>query len=131
MERQQELARYLLRHRLAQVLFHPGLVSSFEYVVAAQLDEYRRLYGADPWRLDGHHHMHLCANVLLQRLLPPETFLRRNLSFQPGEKSLWNRLYRWFVDGRLARRHRLADFLFSSSFLLPLTVTRQAVTVKY
>ena len=25
----------------------------------------------------------------------------------------------------------IADFLFSSSFLLPLTVTRQAVTVKY
>src|SRR5205809_524326 len=49
-ERQQELARYLLRHRLAQVVFHPGLVRSFEYVVAAQLDEFRRLYGADPDR---------------------------------------------------------------------------------
>jgi hypothetical protein len=118
-ERQQELARYLTRHRLAQVVFHPGLVRSFEYVVAAQLDEFRRLYGAEPKRLDGHHHMHLCANVLLQGLLPPGTLVRRNFSFQPGEKSLWNRLYRRFVDGRLARRHRIVDFFFSLVPLAP------------
>jgi len=118
-ERQQELARYLLRHRLAQVVFHPGLVRSFEYVVAAQLDEFRRLYGADPDRLDGHHHMHLCANMLLGGLLPPGTLVRRNFSFQAGEKSLWNRLYRRFVDDMLARRHRLVDFFFSLAPLEP------------
>jgi len=118
-ERQQELARYLLRHRLAQVVFHPGLTRSFEYVVATQLDEFRRLYGADPDRLDGHHHMHLCANVLLGGLLPPGTLVRRNFSFQAGEKSLWNRLYRRFVDGMLARRHRLVDFFFSLAPLEP------------
>ncbi len=116
-ERQQELARYLLRHRLAQVVFHPGLIRSFEYVVAAQLDEFRRLYGADPQRFDGHHHMHLCANVLWQGLLPRGTTVRRSFSFQPGEKSLWNRLYRRFVDRCLARRHGLADYFFS---LVPL-----------
>lgn len=119
LKHQQELTRYLLRHRLAQVLFHPGLIHSFEYVVAAQLDEFRRIYGADPYKLDGHHHMHLCANVLLQRLLSPGTIVRRNFSFQPGEKGLWNRLYRQFVDRRLARRHRLVDFFFSLTPLAP------------
>src|SRR5207247_3543812 len=118
-ERQQELHRYLLRHLLAQVVLHPGLIRSFEYVVAAQLDEFRRLYGADPDRLDGHHHMHLCANVLLGGLLPPGTLVRRNFSFQAGEKSLWNRLYRRFVDGMLARHHRLVDFFFSLAPLEP------------
>src|SRR3989454_7832617 len=112
-ERQGQLARYLLRHRLAQAVFHPGLIRSFEYVVAAQRDEFRRLYGTDPDRLDGHHHMHLCANVFLGGLLPPGTLVRRNFSFQAGEESLWNRLYRRFVDGMLARRHRLVDFFFS------------------
>ena len=112
-ECQQKIARYLLRHRLAQVVFHPGLINAFEYVVAAQLDEFRRIYGADPERIDGHHHMHLCTNVLLQRLLPPGTIVRRNFSFERGEKSLWNRLYRSVVDRSLARRHRLVDFFFS------------------
>src|SRR4029077_559138 len=55
-QRQQELARHLLRHRLAQLVFPPGLVHSFEYVVRTQLDEFRRLYQKDPDRLDGHHH---------------------------------------------------------------------------
>jgi hypothetical protein len=118
-ERQSRIARYLRRHRLAQLIFNPALVKSFDYVVAAQVDEFRRLYGADPARLDGHHHMHLCANVLLQGLLPRGTLVRRNFSFQPGEKGIVNRGYRRFVDGRLIRRHCLADFLFSLAPLQP------------
>ena len=118
-EHQQQLSRHLRWHRLAQVIFHPGLTGSFKYVVAAQLDEFRRLYGADPGRIDGHHHMHLCANVLLQGLLPPGTIVRRNCTFEPGEKTPLNRLYRQVVDRMLARRHRLTDFLFSLPPLEP------------
>jgi predicted glycoside hydrolase/deacetylase ChbG (UPF0249 family) len=119
LDRHNRIASYLRSHRFSQLVFHPALAKSFEYVVAAQIDEYRRLYGADPARLDGHHHMHLCANVLLQRLMPPGTIVRRNFTFRPGEKSALNRTYRRFVDGRLARRHRLADFLFSLTPLQP------------
>ncbi len=113
MRHHERVAGYLKRHRLAQVLFHPGLHKSFEYVVAAQLDEFRRLYQKEPDRIDGHHHMHLCANVLLARLLPEGTIARRNFSFRPGQKSLFNRLYRRGVDSILASRHRLTDFFFS------------------
>jgi len=118
-QRQRRLARYLRRHRFAPVVFHPGLANAFEYVVATQIDEYRRLYGADPDRLDGHHHMHLCANVLLRGLLPAGTQVRRSFSFQAGEKSVWNRLYRRFVDGVLQRRHRVTDYFFSLAPLEP------------
>jgi hypothetical protein len=61
--------------------------------------------------------MHLCANILFSRLLPSGTIVRRNFSFQPGEKSLANRMYRKTMDQILARRYRLVDFLFN---LLPL-----------
>lgn len=113
LECQRELAKHLLRHRLSQVLFYPALTQSFKYVVSAQIDEFRNLYGAPPGRIDGHHHMHLCANVLLGRLLPCGTIVRRNFSFQPGEKSFGNRFYRKVVDRILARRHRLTDFFFA------------------
>lgn len=118
-QRQQELAKHLRRYRLSQVLFHPALSRSFEYVVSAQLEEFSRLYGASPERIDGHHHMHLCSNVLLGKLLPAGTIVRRNFSFQPGEKSLYNRLYRRVVDRKLARRHRLTDYFFSLAPLDP------------
>ena len=112
-EHQQSIASYLLRHRLAQIVFHPGLRRSFQYVVSSQVGEYRRLYGTGPLRLDGHHHMHLCANVIFGKLLPEGTIVRRNFSFQSGEKSVVNRWYRRFIDRRLARHHRLTNFLFS------------------
>lgn len=112
-ERQRNVAAYLRRNRFSQVVFNPLLVKSFEYVVRAQVEEYCRLYGALPKRLDGHHHMHLCANIIWGGLLPSGTTVRRNFSFQPGEKSLWNRLYRQAVDYRLARRHRMADYFLS------------------
>jgi len=119
LECHRRVSAYLLRHPLARVVFHPGLVRSFEYVVSAQMDEFQRLYKKPPDRLDGHHHAHLCANVLVQELLPEGLFVRRNFSFQPSEKSWGNRLYRRIVDGLLARRHRLVDFFFSLAPLEP------------
>ena len=118
-EQQGKIAVYLSRHSLAQVVFHPGLVRSFDYVVKAQLGEYARLFGAEPRRIDGHHHMHLCANVQNGRLLPAGTLVRRNFSFLRGERSLANRLYRRALDHRLAKRHRIIDFLFPLSPLEP------------
>jgi hypothetical protein len=118
-EHQRRITRYLRSHRLAQLIFNPTLMNSFDYVVKAQVDEFRRLYGADPDRLDGHHHMHLSANVLLQGLLPAGSLVRRNFSFQPGEKGIVNRTYRRLLDAALARRHRLVDHLFSIAPLNP------------
>jgi chitin disaccharide deacetylase len=119
-EHQQRVTRYLRGHRFARVVFNPVLTGSFGYVLAAQLEEYRRLYGMDPERIDGHHHMHLCANILFPRLLPSGTLVRRNFCFHPGEKSAVNRTYRRLVDGMLMRRHRLVDFLFNLAPLEPL-----------
>jgi predicted glycoside hydrolase/deacetylase ChbG (UPF0249 family) len=110
---QQQIAAHLLRHAFARVVFHPGLIRQFQYVVAAQIDEFCRLYGSEPKRIDGHHHIHLCTNVLLQGLLPSGTLVRRNFSFQPHEKGIVNRLYRKAVDRHLARSHHTTDYFFS------------------
>lgn len=116
---QQRVASCLLRHRFGQIMFHPTLARSFEYVASAQVDEFWRLYGFAPQRYDGHHHMHLCANVLISNLVPRGTAVRRNFSFAAGEKSFGNRLYRRLVDRVLARHHRLTDFFFSLKPLEP------------
>jgi len=110
---QNRIARYLLRNRLAQIIYHPGLVSSFEYVVAAQIDEYERVYGTSPERVDGHHHMHLCANVIFGKLLPEGVVARRNFTFSRGEKGRLNRFYRAYIDRQVAKRNPLVDYLFS------------------
>jgi predicted glycoside hydrolase/deacetylase ChbG (UPF0249 family) len=112
-EHQQKLTRHLRLHRLAPVVYHPALSVSFEYVVKAQLEEFQRLYGLKPERIDGHHHMHLCANVIFGNLLPSGTIVRRNFSFSTGEKGLANRVYREVIDRIIRRRHDTTDLMFA------------------
>jgi predicted glycoside hydrolase/deacetylase ChbG (UPF0249 family) len=113
MREQAKVARFLTSSRWATVVYHPGLVAAFEYVVKAQLEEFERLYGASAGRVDGHHHMHLCANVYFQKLLPAGTITRRNFTFAAKEKGWVNRLYRRWQDRGMARRHRMTDFFFA------------------
>ncbi|TMP94576.1 MAG: ChbG/HpnK family deacetylase [Verrucomicrobia bacterium] len=104
--------RYLMGNKYAQLVYNPFLRKAFSYSYQAQVDEFVRLFGKQPSHIDGHHHMHLCANILLSNMIPAHTKLRRNFSFWPGEKSMSNRTYRWLVDRWLARRYRLADYFF-------------------
>jgi chitin disaccharide deacetylase len=128
-EHHARVANFLLRNRFSQVVYHPRLTNSFEYLVSAQLEEFRRIYGFAPERIDGHHHMHLCANVLFGEFVPEGTLVRRNFSFMPGEKSWMNRFYRKSVDRLLKRRHRLVDYLFSLAPVEPPDRLRRIVSL--
>jgi len=112
-EHRRRVTRFLRRSRLAQIVYHPRLTSSFEYLVKAQLEEFQRLHGFKAQRVDGHHHMHLCANVLMGELLPVGIIVRRNFSFEPGEKNWLNRRYRAHVDRKISKRHRTTDLFFN------------------
>jgi predicted glycoside hydrolase/deacetylase ChbG (UPF0249 family) len=112
-ERHSAIVKWLRGSRYARGLYHPGLRNEFEYVVKAQLEEFGRLYGGAPQRIDGHHHLHLAPNVLMAKLLPAGTTVRRNFSFRAGEKGALNRAFRGFLDQRLARRHTIMDYFFS------------------
>jgi len=104
--------RYLTRNKYAQLLYNPLLRKEFAYSYRAQSEEFVRLFGRPPSHIDGHHHMHLCANMLLTNMIPAGMKMRRNFSFWPGEKSLLNRIYRGLVDRWLARKYRLPDYFF-------------------
>lgn len=118
-EYQGRVAAYLGRNPFTRGIFNPLLVRHFEYVVAAQREEFLRLYGAEPKRYDGHHHMHLSANVMLGRLLPAGTLVRQHFSYESGEKAMRNRVFRWLSRVMLGRRYRSVDFLFSLPPLEP------------
>ena len=104
--------RYLMGNKYAQLVYNPFLRKEFAYSYEAQAREFVRLFDGPPSHIDGHHHMHLCANVLLSKVIPTGMKMRRNFSFWPDEKSLLNRTYRTFVDRWLARRYQLPDYFF-------------------
>ena len=106
---------FLCSSKYAGVLYNPALRKQFRAVYEAQVGEFIRLYGKQPSHIDGHHHLHLCANMMLDRIIPAGNGVRRNFSFRPEEKGFLNRTYRRLVDRRLARRYRLTDYFFSLS----------------
>jgi predicted glycoside hydrolase/deacetylase ChbG (UPF0249 family) len=123
LEHQLKLAHFL-RNRFARPFFHPRLVNSFEYAVSAQFDEYNRLYGAPPQRIDGHHHVHLCANVLLSGLLPASSVIRPHFASERGEKRIRNSLFRCYAQCMLAKRYRTVDCLVALPPLEPSRLMR-------
>jgi chitin disaccharide deacetylase len=109
------IARFLRPQKLIRLVYHPALREDFKYAYRRQVEEYERLYGGPPSRIDGHHHMHLCANMLIDRVIPVGIRVRRNISYFPGERSLFNRTYRRVVDAWLVRRYRCTDYFFRLS----------------
>ncbi len=109
------IASFLSRNRYAQTLYHPALRRSFRSVYEAQATEFERLYGDPPSRIDGHRHMHLASNMVIDGIIPRGQCVRRSFSFWPGEKSVVNRAYRWLVDWRLSSRYRTTDYFFALS----------------
>lgn len=111
----QRIVSFLKINKYAQILYNPFLQEAFAYSCKAQLDEFIRLFGTEPSHFDGHHHMHLCANVLFARMIPARAKVRRSFSFGPGEKTWLNRGYRSLIDSLLGRRYRLTDYFFDLS----------------
>jgi predicted glycoside hydrolase/deacetylase ChbG (UPF0249 family) len=112
------IVHYLMLNKYALLFYNPALRKQFRYVYLAQLEEFLRLYGKPPSHIDGHHHMHLCTNILLDRIIPTYEKVRRNFSFWPGEKNLLNRTYRRLVDRWLAGRYFVTDYFFALSQVL-------------
>jgi chitin disaccharide deacetylase len=106
------IVRFLTRNKYAQLVYNPFLRRAFAYSCHAQIDEFVRLFGTQPTHIDGHHHMHLCANLVLSHALPVGANVRRNFSFWPREKGRLNRTYRALIDWWLARRYHLSDYFF-------------------
>ena len=110
---QAQLRRFLTSSKYASIFFNPLLIRQFSFVFDAQLAEFNRLYGQPPSHLDGHHHMHLATNILVQGELPRGAKVRRSFTFHYGEKSWLNRCYRSAVNWSLKRRYRVTDHFFS------------------
>ncbi|MFO1305225.1 MAG: ChbG/HpnK family deacetylase [Burkholderiales bacterium] len=111
--RHERIAAFLNASKYAFLLYHPTLTKDLRYVYQAQVDEFVSLYGKPPTHVDGHHHQHLCTNMLVDGIIAPESKVRRSFHFWPGEKGRLNRMYRRLVDRSLSRRYRMTDYFFA------------------
>lgn len=112
-EHQNSIVSYFKKGKFTEVIYNPQLRDSFKILFQAQLKEFLRLYGKQPDFINGHHHMHLCSNVLAGRLIPKNTIVRRTFTFVSGEKNLFNLLYRRFLYMWVSRSFISTDCFFS------------------
>ncbi len=110
---QDKVVKFLTGSKYASVVFNPALHGRFRATYIAQCEEFERLYGARPTHLDGHHHKHLCANVIWGAVIPPGSRVRRNFTYRRGEKGWLNRSYRSIVDFALKQKYVTTDHLVS------------------
>ena len=112
-EAHNRIVGFMKTTKYALLVYHPFLRRCFRDVYQTQADEFVRLFGKSPSHVDGHQHRHLCANMLLDEIIPRGQKVRRNPSLSPGEKGPLNRAYRRLVDRWLGRRYCLTDYLFN------------------
>jgi len=110
---QNRIISYLTKQKLTQVIYNPFLTDSFKLLFRAQQEEFVRLYGKLPDFINGHHHMHLCINMLVSNIIPKGTRVRRTFTFDPCEKNFFNLLYRNILDIWISSRFISTDYFFS------------------
>lgn len=108
-----QIIAFLKRGKNHFLLYNHMLKKQFECVYKAQYEEFIRLYKRQPTHIDGHHHMHLCTNMLLQNLMPRGIRVRTTFTFAKKEKNALNRLYRRMISYWLTRRYICTDFFYS------------------
>jgi len=126
---QNAISSYLLSSKFGQLIYNPFLRDSFYFVFRAQQEEFYRLYGKNPNFYNGHHHMHLCSNIILSNLLPRQVPVRRTFTFNWGEKDPLDILYRRILDHFINYRYISTDYFYSLSALMELETLQKFITL--
>jgi chitin disaccharide deacetylase len=79
-DRQRVLVDRFQHGRLHRWVYDPRIRRQVDRVVADQWERFLELYGRPPTHVDGHHHSHMAANVLLSGSLPRGIAIRNALS---------------------------------------------------
>jgi predicted glycoside hydrolase/deacetylase ChbG (UPF0249 family) len=125
---QDAISSYLLKSKFSQLIYNPILKKSFDFVFRAQEEEFLRLYGRPPSFYNGHHHMHLCANVILGKYLPKDIPIRRTFTFSWREKDPFNILYRRLLDYYINKKYISTHRFYSLSPFQNMEKLRKIIT---
>ncbi len=117
-DRQRRLLDGFRRSRLRRWVYDPRIRGQVDRVVADQWERFIELYGRPPTHVDGHHHSHLAANVILGGSLPRGIAIRNALS-DVDRRSPVTDLLRAARQRFVLSRFRSTDYFFSIETVWP------------
>jgi len=107
------LVAYFTKSKYSRIIYNPKIQYQVEYCFKSQLTEFERLYGKSPTHIDGHHHIHLCSNLIFSKIIPSGIKIRKNFSFSKKERNFINRGYRGLIDRIIKTRFLSTDFFYA------------------
>lgn len=117
-DRQRRLIEHSRLLRLRRWVYDPGMRHEINRVIADQYQRFLDLYGRAPTHLDGHHHCHLAANVLLSPAVPAGTKIRNALEDKHHPNPVTDGL-RWLRARMIERRFKTTDRFVSVETVWP------------
>jgi predicted glycoside hydrolase/deacetylase ChbG (UPF0249 family) len=117
-DRQRRFIEHFRLLRVRRWVYDPRIRHEVNQIVADQFRRFYELYGRAPTHLDGHHHCHLAANVLLSPAVPRGMKVRNALSDAHRSNPLSDVL-RAARDRLLTRRFATTDHFLSVRSVWP------------
>jgi chitin disaccharide deacetylase len=117
-DRQRRFVDHFRKRRLRRWTYDLRIRHEANRIVADQFRRFHELYGRAPTHLDGHHHCHLAANVLLSPAVPRGTKIRNALSDGRRDGPVADGV-RAVRDRLLARRFATTDYFLSVRSVWP------------
>ncbi len=109
---QNRIIDFFAKNRFTRMLYNPAIKKSLSYSFKSQYDEFLNRYLKPPTHIDGHHHIHLCTNMLIDPLYPNGIKLRPSLHCEEGRLTIFKNLYRTLIDRVIRNRYKSVESLF-------------------
>ena len=108
-----QIRQYLNKSKYNSILYNPLLINQFDYVYKYQVEEFYNLFKKEPAHINGHHHMHLCTNMLMHKIIPGNKYVRTTFTFKRRQRNAMNRLYRKFISLYVERNYISTNNFYS------------------
>jgi predicted glycoside hydrolase/deacetylase ChbG (UPF0249 family) len=109
---QKRLVTYFAKSKFIRVIYNPAIRNSIFYSFVSQYDEFIRIFMKTPTHIDGHHHIHLCSNIICDNIIPKKVKIRPRLCGRGGEKNILAILSGKLIDYIIQQRYTVIGSVY-------------------
>ncbi|MDR3555864.1 MAG: ChbG/HpnK family deacetylase [Syntrophobacteraceae bacterium] len=111
-DHQKRLVTYFSKSKYIRTIYNPVIRNSILYSFMSQYDEFIKIFMKTPTHVDGHHHIHLCMNIICDNIIPDNMKIRPRLCGSGGEKNICAILYGKLIDYIIHHRYRVIGSVY-------------------
>ncbi len=107
-----KICKYYRGNKYSEVIYNPKIIEDLKYSFKLQYEEFIRFYKKPPTHIDGHHHLHLSANIFISNTITKGIKVRRGFSLDDKRVKFMNRIYHCIVNLLFLRKYVCTDYFY-------------------